>query len=141
MALVPAVLGVWGNASFSQAVPVRVPSSATSSQPAASPSDISSRDAIEDRVDRLRDRDGLDDTPSARPAGSSTRTGDDHGRHHRSESETGDDRGGDHTRPDVEDGHHSGADDVTEHHGGGRGSGDNGGDDQSGGSSGHGSDG
>ncbi|MEP6797346.1 MAG: hypothetical protein ABI890_04320, partial [Lapillicoccus sp.] len=74
---VPAVIGLWGNASFSQAVPVRVPASAqlattgtgtpspsSSGTPSTSPTDLP----------------GTDDHGGDRPAGTrSPEPGDDHG--------------------------------------------------------------
>jgi hypothetical protein len=142
MALVPAVLGLWGNASFSQAVPVRVPSSATSSQPATSPGENSRHDPLDDRsVEPRRHRDGLDDSRATRPAGRATDVRDDRGRHESSEPETGDDRGGGRAGPDVQSDHRSGADDGTEQSGSSQHRGDLGGDDHGGDPIGHGSDG
>jgi hypothetical protein len=142
MALVPAVLGLWGNASFSQAVPVRVPSSATSGHPAASPGDDSRHDPVDDRsVDTRRHRDGLDDARAARPQSSATEARDNRGGHESSEPETGDDHGGDRAGPDVGIDHRSGADDGTEHRGSTHDRGDSGRDDHGGDSIGHRSDG
>jgi hypothetical protein len=138
MALVPAVLGLWGNASFSQAVPVRVPSSATSSQAAASHGESSRHDPLDDRsVDARRHHDRLDDSRATRPPGSGTEIRDDRGRHESSEPETGDDRGGDRAGSDVASDDRSGADDGTEHSGSHHVRGD----DHGGDSIGHGSDG
>jgi hypothetical protein len=161
MALVPAVLGLWGNASFSQNVPVRVPSSVTTTDPMSSPGDGGPHDANDDRVGgrgRDHDRSG---PPSATPSGAAVAAGDDraqHGRRERSELERGEDHGGD-RRPaevgsghrsggddvaSVEPGHRSGGDDVTERGTGGQVGGghgvDNGGDDSGRGSDGRGSD-
>jgi hypothetical protein len=88
-ALVPAAAGLWGNASFSQAVPVRVPASAQVVTPSLSstsstPSASRSTEAGDDHGGR---------TPSA---SRTTEAGDDHGgqtpRDQR--TEPGDDRGG-----------------------------------------------
>jgi hypothetical protein len=138
VALVPAVLGLWGNASFSQAVPVRVPSSATSSQPAASHDESSRHDPLDDRsVDARRHHDRLDDSRATRTPDSATEIRDDRGREG-SGPETGDDRGGNRAGSEVESDHHSGGDDGTEHSGSNR---DRGGDDHGGDSIGHASDG
>ncbi len=110
-----------------------MPSSATSSQSAASPVDQSGHDPVDDRsVDARRHRDGLDDTRAARPPGSVTEARDDRGRHEGSEPEAGDDRGGVRAGPNVENEHRSGADDRTEHSGSTDDRGDNGGNDHGG---------
>ncbi|GAA2164959.1 hypothetical protein [Pedococcus bigeumensis] len=88
-ALVPAAVGLWGNASFSQAVPVRVPASAevvTASTPApgaTTTTDDHGGDTPRDQ--RTEPGDDRDDhsataTSTSRPSGTrTTEAGDDHG--------------------------------------------------------------
>jgi hypothetical protein len=113
MALVPAVLGLWGNASFSQNVPVRTPTSATTSQPTGASGDGARHDASDDRSGGPgHDRSG---PRTASPTGNAT-AADDHGRvgrRHESEPERGDDRGGDRHVAEDQSGHHRGEGEVS----------------------------
>ena len=99
---VPAVVGLWGNASFSQQVPVRVPASGQVASPSPTPSgtpegvDGNGGDTPRDqRTEPGDDRDVQGGTPAPSPSASSD-TADDHGgdtpRDQR--TETGDDHGG-----------------------------------------------
>jgi hypothetical protein len=151
MALVPAVLGLWGNASFSQNVPVRVPSSVLTTHPSGTAHDADDDNIGKDGHDHDRPA-----TPGAAPHGSLAPSGDDHHLDGRrgSEPERGDDHGGDRRQVGVERGHDSGGHDVRPPEGGaqldgghGRGHGsddhgvdEHGVDDNGRGSGGHGSD-
>jgi hypothetical protein len=97
---VPAVVGLWGNASFSQQVPVRVPASGqvASPSPSGTPEGVDDNGGDTPRDQRTEpgdDRDVQGDTPAPSPSASSD-TADDHGgdtpRDQR--TETGDDHGG-----------------------------------------------
>lgn len=124
---VPAVVGLWGNASFSQAVPVRAPQSGQ----VVAPSPSSTLGTVDDnggdiprdqRTEPGDDRDvqGVSPTgqptpsPSASTPGSTSGTVDDHGgdtpRDQR--TEPGDDRGGSGSGSD------SSGDDGADDHGG-----------------------
>jgi hypothetical protein len=156
MALVPAVLGLWGNASFSQNVPVRVPSSVLTTHPSGTSSSGTAHDANDDNIGKGGHDHDRPATPGAAPHGSLPPRGDDHHLDGRqgSEPERGDDHGGDRRQVGVERGHDSDGDDVRAHEGGaqldgghGRGHGsddhgvdDHGVDDIGRGSGGHGSD-
>ena len=119
LALVPAAVGLWGNASFSQAVPVSVPPSGRLATPAA---DDHGGDMPRDRrVEPGDDREAR--TPVSAPSPSSTDTGrtphpsstvDDHGgdRPRDQRTEAGDDRDlrSDDSRHDSDDSGH-GSDD------------------------------
>lgn len=108
----PAAIGLWGNASFAESVPVRVPASgqvvtptptlSSTPSPSATPFDDNGDDSVDDnggdvprdqRVEPGDDRDvqGVVPAPtqSSDDHGSDDRGGDDHGGH------GGDDRGGD----------------------------------------------
>jgi hypothetical protein len=93
LALVPAVFGLWGNASFSQAVPIRVP--AVAKAPAAGPTHetravLAAHHAGRESVEDHHGRHGADD-----PVGHDV--GDDRGGDRGSnsgEAEPGDDHGG-----------------------------------------------
>ena len=85
-ALVPAAIGLWGNASFSQAVPVRVPASAqvvtpTVPGPATTTADDHGGDTPRgQRTEPGDDRDHRSATPTRTPSGTRTTVaGDDHG--------------------------------------------------------------
>jgi hypothetical protein len=85
-ALVPAAGGLWGNASFSQAVPVRVPASAqvvtpTVPSPATATADDHGGDTPRDqRTEPGDDRDDRSTTSTGVPSGTrTTEAGDDHG--------------------------------------------------------------
>ena len=97
---VPAVIGLWGNASFSQAVPVRAPETGQ----VVTPSPSSTSGTVDDhggdtprdqRTEPGDDRDVQGGTPASSPSASND-TADDHGgdapRDQR--TETGDDHGG-----------------------------------------------
>lgn len=142
VAAVPAVIGLWGNSSFSQDLPVRVPASgqvlildptpsptpssspSSSDSPSASPSpsaDDNGGDVPRDQ--RVEPGDDRDIQGTTGPFGSV----DDSGHH------SGSDDSGHHSGSD-DSGHHSGSDDSGHHSG----SDDSGSDDHGG--SGHGSD-
>ena len=119
---VPAVLGLWGNASFAESVPVRVPTQAVTSTPSPSESadDHGGDVSRDDRTEPGDDRDVQGGTsPSTSPSPSPS--ADDHG---------GDDNGTD----------DNGTNDVGDDHGGSSGSDDSGSDDHSGGGHGGGED-
>jgi hypothetical protein len=89
-ALVPAAIGLWGNASFSQAVPVRVPASAqvvtptvpvTAATSGAPTADDHGGDTPRDqRTEPGDDRDNRSATSTSTPSGTrTTEAGDDHG--------------------------------------------------------------
>ncbi len=107
----PAVIGLWGNASFAESVPVRVPASGEISTPSPSPTSTStpspSATPVDDhggdvprdqRVEPGDDRDvqgGVVPVPS--PSSSSSgddHGGDDHGGHGGDDERGGDDHGG-----------------------------------------------
>jgi hypothetical protein len=101
--LIPAAAGLWGNASFSQAVPVRVPASAEVVTPTLPTPTVTGTSEVGDdhggetprdqRTEPGDDRDGATSTPTV---SRSTDDGDDHGgetpRDQR--TEPGDDRDG-----------------------------------------------
>jgi hypothetical protein len=82
-ALVPAAVGLWGNASFSQAVPVRVPASAqvvTPTSPATTADDHGGDTPRDQRTEPGDDRDDRSATSTSTPTGTrTTEAGDDHG--------------------------------------------------------------
>jgi len=86
-ALLPAAVGLWGNASFSQAVPVRVPASAQVVTPtvptpsATTTTDDHGGDTPRDqRTEPGDDRDDRSATSTSTPSGTHpTEAGDDHG--------------------------------------------------------------
>lgn len=150
--LVPATAGLWGNASFSQAVPVRVPASAEVVTPTVTTTsevgdDHGGRTPRDQRTEPGDDRDDRTATPSTTThrtprATHSTEAGDDHGgRTPRDQrTEPGDDRDtrtGSNSGPGSDDSgsDDSGSDDSGSRHGG-HGSDDSGSDDHGG----HGSD-
>jgi hypothetical protein len=131
-ALVPAAVGLWGNASFSQAVPVRGPASAevvTASTPTPGPTTTTDDDGGDTpRDQRTEPGDDRDDhsataTSTSHPSGTrTTEAGDDHGgRTPRDQrTEPGDDRdsgsGGSGSGSDDSSGsRHSGSDDSGSH--------------------------
>ncbi len=132
-ALVPAAVGLWGNASFSQAVPVRVPASAqvvTPTAPATTADDHGGDTPRDQRTEPGDDRDNRSAPSTSTPSGTrTTEAGDDHGgdtpRDQR--TEPGDDR------DSGSGGSGSGSDDTS----GTSGSGHSGSDDSGSGSSGH----
>ena len=112
-ALVPAVGGMWGNATFSRAVPVRVPSSAEVVTPAATPASSSTATPSVRTTTRQPGDDhggaratsstsGSRGTPTSATSstsgghGSDDATPEDHGSHggHGSDDTTPDDHGG-----------------------------------------------
>ena len=99
-ALVPAVGGMWGNATFSRAVPVRVPSSAEVVTPAATPAPPSASTPSA----RHGTREPGDDHGGATPRVQRSEPGDDHGGATRapstSASSTSGGHGSDDTAPD-----------------------------------------
>lgn len=112
---VPAVLGLWGNASFAESVPVRVPTQAVTSTPSPSESadDHGGDVSRDDRTEPGDDRDVQGgNTPSTSPSPSPS--ADHHG---------GDDNGADDNGTDD-----NGTDDVGDDHGGSSGSDDSGSD-------------
>ena len=72
LAVVPAVVGLAGNASFSQSVPVRAPERASTPTPTPKPAATRTRDANDDHG-RRQGGHGVDDGPNHD-------VGDDHGR-------------------------------------------------------------
>jgi hypothetical protein len=93
-ALVPAAVGLWGNASFSQAVPVRVPASAqvvTPTAPSTTVDDHGGETPRDQRTEPGDDRsatstpsvarttEAADDRGGATPRDQRTEPGDDHG--------------------------------------------------------------
>jgi hypothetical protein len=112
---IPAVLGLWGNASFAESVPVRVPTQAVTvtPSPSSSPDDGLSDDhggdvPRDDRTEPGDDRDAPhgEDGPSSAPSPSAP-----------SPSPSADDRGGD-DRGGDDDGDHGGDDHGGDDHGG-----------------------
>lgn len=117
VAAVPAVVGLWGNASFSQAVPIRVPASGQVMTPSPSPSlqtpDDKGGDVPRDqRTEPGDDRDiqGESTTPSASPS-----IVDDHGG---SESESGSSESSDSSGSSGSSGSDSSGSTGTDNHGG-----------------------
>lgn len=125
---VPAVLGLWGNASFAESVPVRVPTQAVTSTPSPSESadDHGGDVSRDDRTEPGDDRDVQGgNTPSTSPSPSPSADdhgGDDNGTDDNGTDDIGDDHGGSSSGGGSDD---SGSDD----HGGKGGSDDSGSDD------------
>lgn len=143
---VPAVLGLWGNASFAESVPVRVPTQAVTSTPSPSESadDRGGDVPRDDRTEPGDDRDVQGGTsPSTSPSPSPSADdhgGDDNGTDDNGTGDNGtDDVGDDHGGSGSED---SGSDDSSgdEHGGSGTDDSGHGGDDRSGGGHGGGED-
>jgi hypothetical protein len=114
VAVVPATVGLWGNASFSQAVPVRVPASGqvvtpTAPNPSATTADDHGGDTPRDQ--RTEPGDDRSATSTSTPSGTRTTGADDHGgdtpRDQR--TEPGDDRGSGSGRSGSGSGHNSGS--------------------------------
>jgi len=132
---VPATMGLVGNTSFAQSVPVRVPSQAT-----VVADDSMAGDSMDDSG--MDDSGGLrvthapeathrhaTSTGAAHRHGTSTETSHQNGRHHSASTEAGDDNGGLRARPATEASHRSSpkgdsksAGDDNGGHGGDRGS-------------------
>ena len=97
LAAAPASIGLIGNTSFSEDVPVRVPATATlldsqgspTSSPSSSPSSSHPRTRL---ADPRGEAEPGDDHGGDRPRDTRTEAGDDHGGH--GEAESGDDHGG-----------------------------------------------
>lgn len=76
-ALVPAAVGLWGNASFSQAVPVRVPASAEVVTPSPTVDDHGGDTSRDQRTEPGDDRSATSTRTPTSPR--TTEAGDDHG--------------------------------------------------------------
>jgi hypothetical protein len=98
---VPAVVGLWGNASFAGSVPVPVPASgevvtpapSTAPTPSTAPSPSDDRGGEKPRDDRVEPG---DDRDGDRDGGGSTSGGDDRGHDDRSSDDRSGDDGGHH---------------------------------------------